>query len=229
VSSETEVKLLDGAVEYFKEDPDFPFQAGVGQFVTCFSEDRDDLSQWRGYGTGENGYAIGFKASDLWGILNTVLVRINYDSGLHAMLAARVVDAMLEFFAEAVQKYAPTDPMGFGEEFLGAWDAAIVVVAPVIKDHGFKKERECRLVKAFSLNEIPQLKFLQKATMMSRHLPLRPPSGNSLTPYRLPITEVIVGPCRHPHVSRISLATMLLQKGYPVRMVSMSKIPFQST
>ena len=34
--------LLDGALEYFKEDPDAPFQAGVFHFVTCFSADRDD-------------------------------------------------------------------------------------------------------------------------------------------------------------------------------------------
>jgi hypothetical protein len=228
-SSGLEADLLDGALEYFKEDPDFPFQAGVAQLVTCFSEDRDDLSQWRGYGTGENGYAIGFKASDLWGIRNAVLARINYDSGLHATLAVRVVDAMMGFFLEGVQKYAPTDLMAFGKEFLGLWDEAIVIVAPLIKDPGFKKEQECRIVKGFFLDELSQLKFLQKATMMSRHLPLQPPTGNIYNPYRLPIAEVIVGPCRHPHVSRITVDTLLRQKGYPTGLVSISKIPFQST
>ena len=39
-SSGLTADLLDGALEYFKEDPDFPFQAGVFHFVTCFSEDR---------------------------------------------------------------------------------------------------------------------------------------------------------------------------------------------
>ena len=36
--------------------------AGEGHFVTCFSEVEDDLSQWRGYGGGECGYALGFDA-----------------------------------------------------------------------------------------------------------------------------------------------------------------------
>jgi hypothetical protein len=37
-SSGLAADLVDGALKYFKEDPDFPFQAGVGHFVTCFSE-----------------------------------------------------------------------------------------------------------------------------------------------------------------------------------------------
>ena len=32
-----------------------------GHFVACFSEVEDDLGQWRGYGGGECGYAIGFQ------------------------------------------------------------------------------------------------------------------------------------------------------------------------
>jgi hypothetical protein len=228
-SSGLAANLLDGALEYFKEDPDFPFQAGVFHFVTCFSEERDDLGQWRGYGTGENGYAIGFKASDLFGVRDAVLARINYDSKLHETLARRVVDAMVGFFEEAVTKYAPTDPLAFGKEFLAAWDEAIVMVAPLVKDPGFKNEREYRIVKSFHTDELSQLKFIQKATMMSRHLPLKPPAGKVFDPYQLPIREVIVGPCRHPHVSRISVDALLRQKGYPGGMVSTSKIPYQST
>jgi Protein of unknown function (DUF2971) len=221
--------LLDGALEYFKEDPDAPFQAGVFHFVTCFSEDRDDLGQWRGYGTGENGYAIGFRAQDLVGVRDAILIRVNYDSALHERLAHGIVDAMVTFFEEAMTKYAPTDPVTFGKEFLGVWDDAIVMVAPSVKDPGFRGERECRVVKTLHDDELSQLKFIQKSTMMTRHLPIKPPAGNSFTPYRLPIAEVIVGPCRHPHVSRISVDTLLRQKGYPTGMVSISKIPYQST
>jgi hypothetical protein len=41
------------------EAPDF---TAVSQFVACFSEAEDDLGQWRGYGGGECGYAIGLRA-----------------------------------------------------------------------------------------------------------------------------------------------------------------------
>jgi hypothetical protein len=62
----TTADFLDRALNYFKENPEFPTQTVAGYFVTCFSDERDDLSQWRAYGGGENGYAIGFKAKDLW-------------------------------------------------------------------------------------------------------------------------------------------------------------------
>lgn len=220
--------LLDGALDYFKENPNFPAQAVVPHFVACFSEERDDLSQWRAYGNGENGYAVGFRAGDLCCCSNAALVRINYDSALHHTLAQRAVDAMIDFFLEAVKKCAPSDLAKFGSEFLEAWDASITMDAPLIKDPAFSKERECRIVKGFSFDELTNLRFLQKGSMMSRHLPLQPSNGQAATPYHLPIAEVIVGPCRHPQISRVSVDTILRQKGYPSGLVSVSKIPFQS-
>jgi hypothetical protein len=112
---------------------------------------------------------------------------------------------------------------------LHRWDEAIVHIAPSVKDPAFKGERECRIVKTLHADELSQLKFIQKSTMMTRHLPIKPPAGNAFTPYRLPIAEVIVGPCRHPHVSKITVDTLLRQKGYPADLVSISKIPYQTT
>jgi hypothetical protein len=140
-----------------------------------------------------------------------------------------IVDEIVRTFEEAMRKYSPTDPVAFGTEFLGAWDEAIVHIAPSVKDPGFKGERECRIVKTLHADELSQLKFIQKSTMMTRHLPIKPPAGNAFTPYRLPIAEVIVGPCRHPHVSKITVDTLLRQKGYPADLVSISKIPYQTT
>ena len=58
-----------------------------GNFVTCFSEVEDDLGQWRGYGGGECGYAIGFSSSGLVEALkarpSTMLLPMCYDEGLH--------------------------------------------------------------------------------------------------------------------------------------------------
>jgi hypothetical protein len=224
-----EAALLDGALKYFAEDPDFPAQAVVPHFVACFTEEQDDLSQWRAYGGGENGYAIGFRARDLWGCENASLVRINYDAVKHHKLAEKAGDAMISFFLEAAGKHRPPDLVSFGKEFLEAWEAAITMVAPLIKDPAFVKERECRITKGFVGGDLEKLKFIQKEGLMSRHLPLQPSSDRSKDSYRLPICEVMIGPCRHPQISRISVDTLLRQKGYPGGLVSISQIPFQKT
>lgn len=49
------------------DEPESPSHAPSMYFVTCFSEEEDDLSQWRAYCGGENGYAIGFRAAGLFG------------------------------------------------------------------------------------------------------------------------------------------------------------------
>jgi len=43
--------------------------------------------------------------------------------------------------------------------------------------------------------------------MMSRHMPLRLKKP-------LPITEVLVGPCRHPRLSQVAAGDLLLTGGY---------------
>ena len=40
----TSLGLLDTAIDYFKENTDFPAQNVVPHFVTCFSEVKDDLA-----------------------------------------------------------------------------------------------------------------------------------------------------------------------------------------
>ena len=217
--------LLDGAISHFKEDPNY--QAASFHFVACFSEEEDDLSQWRAYGGGENGYAIGFRAADLSKIPNSMLVRVNYDTDLQRKLAMKVAMEMVRFFKEGVQKYAPSDLIQFGQEFLEAWEKQLVMIAPMVKNPGFFKEKECRIVTGFDLADLNDLKFFQKNSLMSRHLPLRPPLKTPTSPYRLAIVEVMVGPCRNPQISRTSVDTLLRQKGYPTGLVTISKIPFQ--
>jgi hypothetical protein len=226
----TSLGFLDTAIGYFKENIDFPAQNVVPHFVTCFSEVKDDLSQWRAYGGGENGYAIGFKAKDLWGSPNSIVARMNYDSDLHRELARRAGEKALEFFLEGIKKSSPSDTTQWRREFLEAWDEAIVMVAPLVKDTAFANERECRIVKLYAADDLPNLRFIQKTSLMSRHLPIKPGTFPLQTEtYRLPIAEVMVGPCRHPEISRTSVDTLLRKKGYSSPLVSISKVPFQMT
>lgn len=221
--------FLKRAINYFAEDPTTPAQISAHQFVACFSTEKDDLSQWRAYGGGENGYAIGFNAGDLWGSKYSMLARISYDPSLHTRLAHEAAERMVQFFQEGIVKCDPSDHAQWEEEFLQAWELTLTLVAPLVKDPAFIKENECRIVKSISSDELIDLKFLQRSNMMSRHLPLRPPMRTPSTPYRLPIAEIIIGPCRHPQVSRLSVDTLLQQKGYTGVPVSISKIPFQTT
>src|ERR1700728_454678 len=67
----------------------------AGHFVACFSEVEDDLGQWRGYGGGECGYAVGFRADGIMQALkgrpNTLLLPLNYVKQSHDFLVENVL------------------------------------------------------------------------------------------------------------------------------------------
>jgi len=99
----------------------------------------------------------------------------------------------------------------------------------MVKDAAFRHENEYRIVHELQGHEMGQLRFKQRATLMSRHLPLIfPPQSYATQSQLLPIAEVMVGPSRHKEISRVSVETLLRQKGYQVP-VTASKIPFQLT
>jgi hypothetical protein len=158
-----------------------------------------------------------------------MLARVNYDTDLQRKLAMKVAMEMVQFFKEGVRKYAPSDWIQFSQEFLEAWETKLVMIAPMVKNPGFFKEKEYRITKGFAASDLEDLQFIQKNTMMSRHLPLRPLGRDRSEPYRLPIAKVMVGPSRHLPISRSSVATLLRQKGYPAELVTVSSIPFQVT
>ena len=93
----------------------------------------------------------------------------------------------------------------------------------------FRGENEYRIVHELQVHEMGQLRFRQKQTLMSRHLPLIfPPPTYAAQSQLLPTMEVMVGPSRHKEISRVSVETFLRQKGYLVP-VTVSTIPFQMT
>jgi hypothetical protein len=67
----------------------------VGQFVACFSEAEDDLNQWRGYGGGECGYAIGFRLQNILDAIkgrpSSFLLPMGYADNIHNFIVADVI------------------------------------------------------------------------------------------------------------------------------------------
>jgi hypothetical protein len=216
-----ETRFAKRYAELLQDDEAAPNSAVLPYFVACFSSLEDDLSQWRSYGGGENGYAIGVVVKDLFGTLNSLVARVNYDPEMHLTLAKEAAEATVRFYKEGLA--AGID--GWDNVFLTAWDSALTQLAPIVKDPGFAVEKEVRVIHQLQDYELSQLKVRQRKTMMSRHLPMRFPSVGQ-TP-RLPICKVVVGPCRHREITRISVDTLLRTHGYPGGLVVSSERPYQ--
>jgi hypothetical protein len=216
-------------LKLIEEEPERPNHAPSPFFVTCFSHHEDDLSQWRSYCGGENGYAIGFVASNLFGTSNSVTVRVNYDAALHQSVASEIADKTVQFFRDGLDNKRAATAEEWEEEFLAFWDPYITRLAPMVKDPGFAAENEYRIIHELHVAELKDMKFIQKKTMMARHLPLSFPRGGEAWVPRLPIEKVLVGPCRHREISRVSVDTLMRKMGYGSGKVFSSQRPFQET
>jgi hypothetical protein len=101
--------LFEHFEEKFQDDSTTAASSPSKFFVACFTTKKNDLSQWRAYADvgGENGYAIGFRVNGLFGALNRLVVRVNYDRELHLALAKEVAEATVRTFLKGLED----DPM----------------------------------------------------------------------------------------------------------------------
>jgi hypothetical protein len=233
-------RFLTRYLTIYDEDPEFPTHAPSPFFVACFTQQDDDVNLWRSYCSGENGYALGFKAGNLFALPNA-LVKVNYDKNLHEQIAMTVAEATIKFYEEELEAKQQNEEQAVlaevlkdeeepGEtEFITQWDVALSYLSPLVKDPGFASENEYRVIHEFVPYDLRSAIFVQKKTMMTRHIPLSFPLGGEAWVPRLPIEKVMVGPCRHREITRISVDTLLRKMGYGGGKVFSSVRPFQET
>lgn len=216
--------FLAGLDQYLRApDPDTTFL-----FVTCFSEDGDDLSQWRAYSGGEGGYAIAFDPVKLYESATSgestaqFLIRVEYDEEGHDSILTDVLRQGEEFFMQ-LEGAARATTEDWAAEFVRYWLWNLQFLAPCLKHPKFANEHEWRLVYSLRPDDAKRMKFKQRPSMMTRHVPLR-----LKTP--LPIEGIVVGPCRHPQLSRIAVGDLLKRADYDpdVVKVSLTQVPYRA-
>jgi hypothetical protein len=202
----------------------------AGHFVACFSEVKDDLGQWRGYGGGECGYAIGFCSEGIREALKTrpgaLFLPMNYDDKQHKSFVEDVLKLGEKCFHDAVKN--GDDIEKWAAEFYEACNMSLAFFAIGIKHPTFSSEREWRITAGYNdQTDVDRLEFRQKHTLLARHLPLDLRIAADGGKRLLPITQIYVGPGASQQVSRISVGDLLLKCKYQGINVEMSKVPYR--
>ena len=187
-------------------------------YVTCFCEDDDNLSQWRGYGGVVQGVSITFG---------------------RASLATRFKPEGGEFFKVKYSKYstasklkkdlsghiddiANLDSIGNGLTPAQKYEHLLSRVSsllPRFKHIGFKDEREWRFCFQRKVND-SDINFRTSSTKIVPYMVV----GQSEK--TLPIASVRIGPGPDPELTARSVATFLLARGYQAE-VKTSEVPFR--
>jgi hypothetical protein len=201
-----------------------------GYFVLSFSEQGDQLSQWRAYSAGGAGYALGFKQNNALFSSATQhsfnLIRCEYDPTKQQELCRYLVDSFIEGMVTHQSLHQENDMAsrlkGFRE--LYHWNLALALAMSALKHQGFEEEKEWRLVSQYP-DEI------QNGVSFR-------PGRFGLTPYfELPIClkkedpckidEITIGPSSNRTAARTALDLLLSRTETEVGHIRISCTPLR--
>jgi hypothetical protein len=178
-------------------------------FISCFCEDGDLLSQWRGYGK-DQGYSLGFYTH----LLNA--------PGIEEIKPVQYgIDNPKEYFAgELDAAVQPTAHPGVEGWHRSGWILPRLVT---VKHPSFFEEKEWRLLK-----QLPSMGNDENLCEINYRASYLGPIGYVKIPFQIDsLREIIIGPGEYPTIRETGVREMLSKEGFTETSVHISKIPFR--
>jgi hypothetical protein len=197
---------------------------GLNTCVCSFSEKEDLLSQWRGYGGGIGGYAVGFNSSNLIAEANKqdfILSSCIYDEKQQKSLLSELIADEVKFIKRKLKKTDLDDPRRF-ESVAVDFCKNLAAIAPTIKNKKFSEEKEWRLISKWGIR--------------AGHLSFRPGMSTLIPFYHFRLGEsprryldkLVIGPCPHPELTEDAILRMLQKYNAERVNIIRSEIPFRN-
>ena len=186
-------------------------------FVACFSEARDQLSQWRAYCHGGNGFCIGFLTQNLFSANPETfsLVRCVYDRSVQIELIDDLLAGTLSIL-KGVESVLPNSPL------LTQFSSKLVRLASAIKHPAFSEEAEWRLVS----EQVPlwdsRVLFREGRSILLPYISLMVSKSDET----LKLSEILIGPTPYSKLSLESVVGLTARVECPL--INFSMVPYRS-
>ena len=200
-----------------------------GFFVCSFSEEKDLLSQWRGYCPEGIGFSLGFSKKLLTLCAEQSKFALKpclYDEEAQTQSIRDLIKKTSDRFRTEIKN---------SSQIWNAWDTKgkilaadfmleFIALAPTFKHHKFCEEKEWRIVASLKMNHMNELiKFRSGRSMIIPYIEIYLPikDGN------LSIDEIVVGPTTDHLLSMASVEMLLRGKKIEYNELSYSTIPYR--
>ena len=214
---QTSRDFLDGVRVYIE---DFGRKTSHEFFVTCFCENGNLLSQWRGYADQARGYSLGFNFSAttrLSGDKEIFLRRVIYCKARQQNL----VKGYIESACEAVRHCAPNHSE-LGSICLGAAQAIFDMML-CFKHEAFAQEKEWRLFRpTLKAHEPSGVRFRDSAGLLVAYRPMIVFDIADSGANTFPLRTIMCGPALEFDRARFGIEQLLRQlstDSSPIRLV----------
>ncbi|WP_137917646.1 DUF2971 domain-containing protein [Hydrogenophaga sp. 2FB] len=198
---------------------------GSSQYVVCFSERGNQLSQWRGYCPDGKGVSLGFNTEHLKNLDQTFqLGKCIYERTAQKAIAGRVVRAI----ADHALEFGRTVSCPHGQDYYPAFDLTerdLFRIAALLKNAAFHEECEWRLVSSLQPGPVRAgTGYRMGASMLVPYMALDLPhdAGGKFC-----IDEAYLGPTVHTNLSMRSFQEFFSPKVSGMNTVQNSSIPYR--
>ena len=216
-------RAVAGAVHRFYEIAAEPDSASdLDLYLSCFCEEGDLLSQWRGYGNASSRYCIEFATDHLRGpdITTAPIHPVIYETARQTHLLGHIIDEHAR--AAIALKAAAADFDTIAQEAVRSLYRCSAPAIAILKDATFSEEREWRAFEFLAdEGDLSNLVFSLSEGQMKPSIPLLGGGGSR----RLPITKVIAGASRAPEQAVKAAHLMLARYGYRDVPVECYRVP----
>lgn len=195
----------------------------IHYYAVAFSAEPDLLPQWRAYCQNGHGVAIGFSAQPLASHTSMLFRRIEYAPQVQMQLASDIMNV----YADPIRQ-APDDAARF--PLLGELALYFVVLRGMFKQRAYVGEAEYRL-----FNTLPRPRHAHDTSLLFRAtksavIPYYEVdlSRNRATCGKIPMTEVMLGPCLDSSLAEESVRVLLDQSQLEYVKITPSKVRMRS-
>lgn len=198
-------------------------------FVSCFCSESDNLDMWRGYGNAAPAYSMEF---GVWPILfNTFgeaeLLPVVYEKKRQVdFLNAVVQEIVKQLSSPFFSQYAAANGNGvlFNEILASLW-----LVFPILKNDGFRSERECRFVVRQDLQSADSkpVKTCIRRNCFIPYVELEFTKNRIGGRDNMPVRSITIGPCADLALAERGLMAFLREHKLSDIEVRRSDLPFR--
>lgn len=196
-------------------------------YILCFSEARDQLSQWRGYTPHGRGVCLGFSTAKLVSQMQAAgwtFQNCRYQAANQLVWAKSIVERMLSEVREAAPMEKGPSQVQFFSGVLSRTASELLQVAATIKHESFKEEREVRFISPMIENGASEVRFRVARTSLVPYIEF-PLVANSAE--HLGLDEVLIGPSPSQALTQAALAGFLQQQRIRVGVLGISGTPYR--
>ena len=197
-------------------------------YVCSFTEEGDQLSQWRGYCPNGNGFSLGFETSHLVDQMvkySFGLSQCVYDKNEQVIIVRKIIDKSISALKSIVgdSDYIEEDAIiGTLNKILPQIIGKLFIALTKLKHEAFYEEKEWRFVALYDDNQPLPLHFREGMSMITPYVRIQL-SDNQAS---IKIDRIIIGPT--PHQQLVQRAVQLLMDSNKIKCnVEISKTPYR--